>query len=169
MAKFTNQIVSNFARILSDLNLSEAPIEKTRKIVENNPELVKVLACPAVGFRDREAVVQKIFPKEMIPFLSVLSRYGDFRDISGILDVYDEMALRDQGILVGTVDYAGEKPAASEIEGRASALFNNAKFKLEYVENPELIGGWRLRVGSYLCDCSVLGSYEALRNRILRR
>ena len=59
----------NYAKALYELSVPEEAVLETEKIFEGTPQLKGVLENPLVSLKEKEHVIDRVFPQEMKNFL----------------------------------------------------------------------------------------------------
>ena len=78
----------NYAKALYGLSVPGEAICETGKIFKNTPEIGKMLENPLVSLKEKEQVIERIFPQEMKSFLKVTCKYQKIDRIGEILEAY---------------------------------------------------------------------------------
>lgn len=162
MERFVNQTVIDDARVIRDQHFSDETLKECQAILNQNPKLIQVLSDPTKHTKAKTNVIEQIFPKEIVPTFSVLCRHGRFKDIQKILETCDNLAEIEAGTGHGTLWYAGEKPAEKPLEQLVFDKFGVRNIKWKVVQDPSLIGGFRIRIRDFVYDHSVAGSFKEL-------
>ena len=61
----------NYAKALYGLSVPGEAICETGRIFKNTPEIGKMLENPLVSLKEKEQVIERVFPQEMKSFLKV--------------------------------------------------------------------------------------------------
>lgn len=139
------------------------------KVLEDQPELLKMLLHPQMRPDAKAELVGKLFSKqvsgETLRLLTLLARRGRFAHLAGINTVLDEMLLDAEGIARAHVTSAvplddGQKRMIHDRLGQLT----RRKIELSADVDPKLIGGIVIRVGDRLIDGSVRYHLERLRD-----
>ena len=116
----------NYAKALYGLSVPGEAICETGRIFKNTPEIGKMLENPLVSLKEKEQVIERVFPQEMKSFLKVTCKYQKIDRIGEILEAYDAYSREQKGILKAELLYV-TRPA-EEQENKMREL-NVAKFK----------------------------------------
>ena len=69
--KFVQPAAKRYARVLYELEIPKADIEKTKEIFCQVPEVYEVLLNPVITAKNKYSVIEQIFPKSICNFLKV--------------------------------------------------------------------------------------------------
>ena len=72
--KFVQPAAKRYARVLYELEIPKADIEKTKEIFCQVPEVYEVLLNPVITAKNKYSVIEQIFPKSICNFLKVTTR-----------------------------------------------------------------------------------------------
>ena len=89
--KFVQPAAKRYARVLYELEIPKADIEKTKEIFCQVPEVYEVLLNPVITAKNKYSVIEQIFPKSICNFLKVTcenQRMGMLWDIFESYDIY---------------------------------------------------------------------------------
>lgn len=165
------QIETNYAIVLYELGVPQDIVTKTKQIFDTTPILLENLTSPVVENEAKHRIIDRIFANEMKSFLKVLCDYQSIGSIHQIFQAYEKYYNEQQGILTASLYYVTE-PTEKEIQGfnRYLVKRHNMKVvKLHLVEEPQLLGGFVLRVKDYEIDWSLKGRLEQLKQILIRR
>ena len=133
---------------------------ETEKIFRSTPQLKGALENPLVSLKEKEHVIDRVFPQEMKNFLKVTCKYQKISSIYDILEAYGNYSRKQKGILKAVLTYV-TKPEEAQKE------------KMEVIltlrEDKSLIGGFILSAGDKEFDWSLRGRYNNLRQKLTRR
>ena len=161
----------NYARALYELSVPEEAVLETEKIFQGTPQLRDVLGNPLVSLKEKEHVIDRIFPQEMRNFLKVTCKYQKINSIEEILKAYDAYSRQQNGILEAVLTYVTEPEEAQrqKIEEFLCREFGVKEVKLTLREDKSLIGGFILSARDREYDWSLRGRYMKLRQKLTRR
>lgn len=165
------QTAINYAKVLYELNISPDIIAKTHELVKENPKLMDVLMNPVVSFREKERVIDRIFPAEVHNFMKVLTRYQSVDCLPDIFTCYENYAHEKQDILDATLYYV-TPPTEEQVEGIKAKLakeYHRSQVDLELIPRPELLGGFVVKIGDVEADYSILGRVNGLRRQLVKK
>ena len=133
----------NYAKALYELSVPEEAVSETEKIFRSTPQLKGALENPLVSLKEKEHVIDRVFPQEMKNFLKVTCKYQKISSIYDILEAYGDYSRKQKGILKAVL--------------------------LTLREDKSLIGGFILSAGDKEFDWSLRGRYNNLRQKLTRR
>lgn len=165
------QTAINYGQVLLELGIPGQDICQAKKIWEMSLPLREALSSPVVQRKQKEKVIEQVFPKSMHAFMKVVCRYQEEELLGEIFRAYEQLADRKAGILQGTLYYV-QKPEEGQLEQIRQKLArrNGAQsVQLTLVHKPELIGGFVIRLGDLELDESLLGSMNRLKEKMIRR
>lgn len=158
-----NQISKNYAIALYELGISRESVEEA-KLICREKALMEALKSPVVSKKEKHAVIEKVFPKEMHNFMKLNSDYSSVTLLEEIFTAYDEILLKEQSKMM--VEIICVEPPAKEQEDRLKQ-FISREYDVENVEfeiktDKELIGGFILRTYDKEYDYSIKGKIDKL-------
>lgn len=103
----------NYAKALYGLSVPGEAICETGRIFKNTPEIGKMLENPLVSLKEKEQVIERVFPQEMKSFLKVTCKYQKIDRIGEILEAYDAYSREQKGILKAELLYV-TRPAEEQ-------------------------------------------------------
>ncbi len=135
--------------MLKDLQISRSTVSQTLDILNTVPLVLEELQNPAVGLRSRHLVIERIFPTQIRDFLKLLCDNDRMGDAYDILRAYVTSLPMDSETKEVQIEYV-TRPTDAQF--RKIRRFVKRKYQCENVtfdlkENPELIGGFILKVG----------------------
>lgn len=161
----------NYGKVLYSLKLDEEVINSTKNLINNNNYLLQVLANPTIQVKEKEAVISKIFHKEIGPFIRLLCDNNCIMMINDIFEAYDNLLLEEHNIVKAKLYYV-IKPDEDEIEqikDMVRTKFDKEGVYLELVEDKTLIGGFVLCVGNTEFNRSIKGNLLEMQKTLTRR
>ena len=153
----------NYAKALYELSVPEEAVLETEKIFRGTPQLKGALENPLVSLKEKEHVIDRVFPQEMKNFLKVTCKYQKISSIYDILEAYGNYSRKQKGILKAVLTYV-TKP-----EDFLRREFGAKEVILTLREDKSLIGGFILSAGDKEFDWSLRGRYNNLRQKLTRR
>jgi F-type H+-transporting ATPase subunit delta len=135
------------------------------------PEVVRLLASPAVPAADREGLLDKLLGGAVIGaprnLLALLVRRGRFELLPSVTAEFRRLYRRREGIVEAVVTSAAPLDA-TEVAALEEHLAATAGARVELSQRVDagLIGGLQVRLGDRLIDGSVRGRLERLRTRL---
>lgn len=162
---------ANYAKVLFSLGLNEDEVKESSEILLNNRELLQVLDNPVIKDKEKEAVIDKIFTKEIGDFLKVLSTNKSIGLIDNIYEEYESLILDSKNIAKAKLSYV-TRPDETElvqIKDMICNKYDKAGVNLELEEDASLIGGYVITIGNTVYDKSMKGTLLELKKALARR
>ena len=161
----------NYAKALYGLSVPEEVICETTRIFKEVPEMGTMLGNPLVSLKDKEQVIERVFPQEIRNFLKVTCKYQKIDRIQEIIEAYDTYSREQKGILKAELVYV---TPPSEGQAEKMKMFLQKQFSADQVEltlreDKSLVGGFVLRAGDREYDWSLTGRYQKLKQKLTRR
>ncbi|HLI75510.1 MAG TPA: ATP synthase F1 subunit delta [Acidobacteriaceae bacterium] len=171
-----------YARALEAVALEkQLPHEEIRRQLQDfagvyaeSASLREVLGDPSIPQEQKVRVLDAIAERTgMNPtvrnFLAVVTGQERLHQLSGILDAYLQLADKDGGVAEAEVTSARPLDEAGRrtLEAGIARLTGGAKVRATYREDPSLIGGAVVKVGSTVYDGSVRGQLEQMKQRLV--
>ncbi|MBT0607188.1 ATP synthase F1 subunit delta [Aequorivita echinoideorum] len=135
-------------------------MQSVQNTIEASRELQAVLQSPVIKAHDKKEALLKIFSGQSAATHSLIKILVDNKRTSLLANVaksYIDLYNEEQGVKVATVITA--VPLSSELESRVMAkvkqLTNSEKVTLQNEIDPEIIGGFILRVGDIQYNASI--------------
>ena len=147
----------NYAKALYELSVPEEAVLETEKIFRSTPQLKGALENPLVSLKEKEHVIDRVFPQEMKNFLKVTCKY---QKISSIYDILEAVL---------TYVTKPEEAQKEKMEDFLRREFGAKEVILTLREDKSLIGGFILSAGDKEFDWSLRGRYNNLRQKLTRR
>lgn len=140
-----------------------------KEVIDENRDLKLMVQSPIVNGSKKQEVLEQVFSKhyksELAPmFVKLITSKGREMYLPEIatafLNLYDE----EKGIVRGTLTSASEMDAKMAMEvQKALAKKTGKTFIIDEEVDPELIGGFTLKIGDDLYDGSIAGSLRRLK------
>ena len=130
----------NYAKALYGLSVPGEAICETGRIFKNTPEIGKMLENPLVSLKEKEQVIERIFPQQ-----------------KGIL----------KAELLYVTRPAEEQE--NKMKEFLRSQFSAREVELTLTEDKSLVGGFVLRAGDREYDWSLIGRYKKLKQKLTRR
>ena len=148
-------------------------LERMAEALEAVPDLLRVLTTPMVSVQTKTAILDEVLDSlEMTEparrFLHVVQQHYRMEHMRDIATVYRELVDRAKGRVRATVEVAGELDAEQQRQvAQVLSEVLGAEIAAEFKSNPELLAGFRARVGSKLYDGSLVGQVDRLSRHTL--
>lgn len=165
------QIAEQYGKVLYELQISKTDVECMHDILVRVPQLLEVLDNPVVTKETKHEIVEKIFPKSLHNFMKTVSDHRRTEQIGKILEVWKKYILREENILAATLFcvHAPSEEQRMQVENFVKETFGSKGVELTVKYQPDLIGGFILRVGDREFDWSLQGRIRQLEQRLVRR
>ena len=160
------QKTSSFAHRLCNLPVTEEMVQDMRQIFVDNPLMQAMLMDPTVAQKEKEGVINRLFPQEFRHFLEDMVEEGCAGQIEEICDEF--LKLRDERnrILDATLTCVNE-PGEEELDKIRKFIitkYNCKDAKIKIIKEKSLIGGFKLQVNDQMYDWSLQGRMKELRH-----
>ncbi|HIT05620.1 MAG TPA: ATP synthase F1 subunit delta [Candidatus Scybalocola faecipullorum] len=165
------QTANNYAVTLYELSIPKEAIQASRELISAVPQLVKVLSNPLVQFHQKEAVIDRLFPKEMTAFFKVVCKKNRAAQLPEIFDAYDLYAAKQNQIMHAALSYV-TPPTGQQLDGMKNFLkkkYHMSDVIIDMKEDKNLIGGFILNAGGEEYDYSFRGRFNKLEQQLTRR
>lgn len=162
---------NRYAVTLYELSVSPEIIEDTAQMVASVPEVLKVLASPLTAMDKKEAVINRLFPKEMTAFLKVVCKKGRAAWLPEIFEAYRAYEASLKKELKAQLFYV-TPPTKEQLDGMKNFLKKKYKMSdvtVEMKEDKTLLGGFLLAVAGEEYDYSLRGRFAQLEQQLIRR
>lgn len=142
------------------------------KVSTNSPDFVNMLKSPLIHADAKQKIIDRIFGNKIEsrvtnPLLKLIisKRREQFLPhiAKAFMDLYDKAKGIERGVLTSAVELSSEEAEAIR-EVVAKEL--GKKFEMETAVDPDLIGGFSLKIGDRLFDGSVSGSLRRLKQEM---
>jgi F-type H+-transporting ATPase subunit delta len=147
-------------------------IESFAAALKISPDLRTVMLSPAVGFVQKQKLMTRLAGELGLhalvrDFLLVVTRNRRLPLLAGIAQRIEALMDERHGVVRAHVSSA--QPLDAERRGALEAALarkTSKQVRCDYQEDPSLLGGVSVRVGSSVLDGSVRGQLESLRRRL---
>jgi len=171
-----------YAKALFEVVRAQAPdrveavipeLERVAEAVEVVPDFLRVLTAPMVAVETKSEILDEVLDSLEITeptrrFIHVVQQHYRMEHMRDIASVYRDMVDRAEGRSRATIEVAGEPDIEQRRElERALAQVVGTEVTAEFTKNPELLAGFRARVGSKLYDGSLVGQVDRLSRHTL--
>lgn len=169
---------SRYAKALIDLSVERKEIDQVKSDLDliattlrNNREFRVFMASPVIKPAQKKKIVKEIFSSSVsetaVLFLSLLIDHGRETITAEVIARFVTLYLQVKGITRARVTVASELP--EELKDRFGELVrqiaNGGEVLLEERINPEIIGGYVLRVNDRQVDASISGRLHKLQQQ----
>ncbi len=155
-----------------ELDAAQADMAMIHEVCNQNPDFLAMLQSPIINGQKKLEILTKIFAgkfqTKLVPLLlEMLTQKGRekflFQVTTSFMALYDEV----KGIVRGKLTSATALPEATVASIRKDLEASTGKaFHLETSVDPDLIGGFTLKVGDRLFDGSVSASLRRLKQHL---
>jgi F-type H+-transporting ATPase subunit delta len=175
-ARYAHALADAVLESKLDLAAVEQQLEDFSATLEGSKELREVLANPALPVSKRITILDAVnrragWDGKVRNFLALLIEHGRLSALDEILEQYRSEINRRLGIFEAEVITARplEAEERESMETRVASLAGAQRSDLRatFREDPSLIGGAILCIGSTVYDGSVRGRLERLKERLL--
>lgn len=143
-------------------------LERVAEALETVPEFERVLTTPAVSPETKTAILDEVLDALEISeptrrFVHVVQGHYRMQHLGDIAAVYRDLVDRAHGRTRARVEVVGSLSEQEEQEilrGMSEAL--GAEVVASFQDNPELLAGFRVQVGSKIFDGSLIGEVDRL-------
>ena len=160
------QAFLDLAREEGGLDDAQANLAGLAEVIRACPELAAFLGDYTLPAGKRRAILEETLAPRLHPLTWRLVRFLDDRRRLGLLrdlcEVFHELREREAGVLRGTLESAFALPdaEAAAIRDRLGRK-SGGTVALRTSIAPELLGGFRARVGDTVYDCSLATALDA--------
>ncbi|MEJ6980754.1 ATP synthase F1 subunit delta [Pedobacter sp. P351] len=175
------QVASRYAKSLIDLaeeqnslEAIKADIESFIKVMHQNSQLQAVLRNPIVGIDKKIKILNQLFGssfhKVIMTFFKIVVTKGRSGILYGTAKEFVNEYNRRKGILHALVTSAA--PLTEEQKSKITSIVveaTNAQVVLESRVDPDLIGGFILKVGDRQVDASISSSLSKLKKEFSQK
>jgi F-type H+-transporting ATPase subunit delta len=177
MASAAPRYARAFAEVVSADGLDAAAAQRQMRdfaeTVAGSSELREFLMNPSVEMTQKLKVLDAIAGRiGMLPkvrnFLAVILEHQRLGDLDEILTEYGELADEDAGATEALITSARGLNADDRAQLEAQiARLAGAEVRASYAEDPSLLGGAVVQIGSTIYDGSVRAQLERLKQRLV--
>lgn len=158
------------AKALLDLNISKEEIQSCRALF-SDMALSNALNNPTIELNEKEAVIDKLFPKATQSFWKLLCSDGWINEAENIFEAYDAAILKKENCVSAELTYVTE-PSDEQKEKIKEMICRIKKadsVRLSCRADKALIGGYCLQIGDTKYDKSIRSGLESLQRALRRR
>ena len=151
-----------------ELEQVKTDFDLIESVCKENPAFVRMLKSPLISQSKKQAIIDQVFGKKFSPITQNLveiivrkKREAYLRDIAiRFLYAYDKEKNITRGLLTSS------KPMSEAQKAKIKAVVEDelkTSFIMEEAIDPELIGGFVLKVGDFLYDGSISAGLRKLK------
>ena len=146
-----------YGQVLFELGIKKESLQKAQDMLHENEELLSALENPTITKKEKENVVEKLFPDDIKSFLKVVCDNDDIACFDEAVEYYDELKRKT------------DMPKDEQLERIKQYLmkqYQADKVELTLKEEKDLIGGFVLKVGDHVYDNSLSGKMRKLQQKL---
>lgn len=171
--RYAHAFASVVASQKVDAEAAQRQLRDFRETFQGSRELREVLMNPAIPREQKLKVLDAIAAKiGMFPqvrnFIAVMMDHDRLADLGEILDEYHTIADEEAGVSEAEIvsAHALNEEDRSALEAQVTRLAGG-RVRATYREDPSLLGGAVVRIGSRVYDGSIRAQLERLKQRLL--
>ncbi|HYX28831.1 MAG TPA: ATP synthase F1 subunit delta [Pyrinomonadaceae bacterium] len=172
-------VARRYASALADVILERREAREVQQelaaweeMMRSNPNLREVFANPTIALDKKRKVLNRVIelsrPRATtVNFLKVLVQNQRLTELTEINQKLVQLLDERAGLVAATVTTA--RPIPKEVHDRLSSTLTSLtgkKVRIDFVTDPNLIGGVVTRIGSTVYDGSVRNQLEQLKHRM---
>lgn len=172
-------VARRYASALADVVLDRGEakevqneLQQWNELLQANANLQEVFRNPTIALDQKRAVLNKLIDRAQprattTNFLKVLLQNQRLTDLSEINQKFAEILDERAGMVAATVTTARPVPenVQQNLAEKLTAL-TQKKVRLDFEQDPELIGGLVTRIGSTVYDGSVRSHLQQIKERM---
>lgn len=173
------RIAVRYAKALYSLgkenNLTEVfkkDLHYVQSIMNHSDQLVFLLECPVVKISDKNKILKKLFENQVhahvLSFLTLLVSHRRESVLKGVFRNFFDIYRKENNIVSSTLTTAGMVDETTK--DKIKAIIKNAfhsDVELLTKQNPDLLGGYVLRIDDKQVDYSVSGQLKKVYNTLI--
>jgi F-type H+-transporting ATPase subunit delta len=167
----TTPYAEAFLQVAAGRKEVDQVVEQAKEILalwRESPELREAMASPVLEVDAKKAALEKLFSDQVTPsFLNLLKLLADRQRI-GVLDAVLERLLElyreERNIALATVTSASalSEEQQAQLSQKVQAIAGTDQLEINLKVDPDLIGGFVVKVGSKVIDASLAGQVRRL-------
>jgi F-type H+-transporting ATPase subunit delta len=156
-----------------DLIAAQGQLNNFANLLEESAELREVLQNPSIPEAQKLKVLDAIAPRLGLSrpirnFIALITHHQRLHELRDMIKAYANISDEDSGIAEAEITTA--RPLNDEnrrlLEQQVAKLAGESRVQATYREDPSLLGGAVVRLGSTVYDGSVRGQLEQMRQRL---
>ena len=172
-------VARRYASALADVVLDrdeakevQHELEKWNDLLRGNANLQEVFRNPTIALDQKRAVLNKLIERAKprpttANFLKVLLQNQRLTELAEINRKFAEILDQRAGMVAATVTTARTVPESSRRSLQETlASLTKKKVRVDFEQDPELIGGMVTRIGSTVYDGSVRNQLQQIKERM---
>ena len=176
MASITSTYARAFADVVTgsqlDASRTVREVESLAALVAESKELREVWEAPSIPAEQKRGLLDAIAARESVSrqvrnFFAVLIDNQRIQFLAPIVKQFEEELNRRLGFAEAEITSARAltPPERKALEGKVESL-TGKKVRAQYFQDPSLLGGAVVKVGSTIYDGSIKGQLEKIREQI---
>lgn len=156
-----------------DLIAAQGQLESFANLLDESVELREVLQNPSIPEAQKLKVLDALAPRLGLSrpirnFIAVLTHHQRLHEIRDMISAYANIADKDSGIAEVEITSARPLDPGNRrlLEQQVARLAGEPRILATYREDPSLLGGAVVKLGSTVYDGSVRGQLEQMRQRL---
>ena len=153
------QTANNYGEVLFELGIKKDTVEESKRIFSLTEQLHRTLESPIISKNEKYSIIEKVCDHEKMSY------------IDEIIEAYYKKYNEANNILTATLSYVVEPNdnQLSQIKNYLAKKYNKETVEITMIEQPELIGGFVLKVGDIEEDNSIRGRLNRLEKKLTWR
>ena len=163
-----NEKEKELLKELDRLSVPQADIDETVNILASCGDVADTLDNPLVTHEEKKAIIAKLFPESMHKPVMSAVRAGIIGSLPDVMEAYTDLLIEKEGSIRAVVRYVTPLTELQQADLRKFIIekFGKEDVSIEYVRDPEIIGGFILIAGDVEYDKSYRTSLRALRDTL---
>ena len=156
-----------------DLIAAQGQLNDFADLLDESVELREVLQNPSIPEAQKLKVLDALAPRlglirPIRNFIALLTHHGRLPELRDMITAYGNLADEDSGIAEVEITTARSLDADNRrlLEQQVAKLAGEPRVQATYHEDPSLLGGAIVRLGSTVYDGSVRAQLEQMRQRM---
>ena len=157
--------------LLKELIRLEVPqddADETRNILESCGDVGDTLGNPLVTLDEKRGIIKKLFPESVQRFMVSAVKSGCSGELIDVLEEYSDYLIEKDGSIRAVVRYVTPLTESQQADLRKFIMekFVKDDVVIEYVHDPDIIGGFILNAGDVEYDKSYRTSLRLMRENL---
>jgi len=180
MSIVVNKVSEPYAEALLDLAVSNETLKETTndmnivsQFLANSSDLKNFLNNPLISRHAKKNVVKDVLGEQINPntlnFLFLLVDRSRISLLEGIVQKFCELSYKTESIEIAKVTSSIQLSAHQQqnIAEKLKVIVGVKQIKLALKVDPQLIGGFKIEIGSKLIDTSIRGQLKQISNLLV--
>ena len=157
----------------ADLEKIETDIKSFKSLLENSPELKNFFSNPTQSINNQNNVNDLLskkfsFSKNLKNFFSLLIEKRRIFFVLKIIDSFLKLCSKKRGEVKASL-ISSKELSETELESISKDLSSSmgSKIKFDYKVDKELIGGFKLQLGSFMIDTSIKNKLKKFEQQMI--